>query len=151
MNASGALSRGRWPAVALVASLVLNGFLGGLIVADALGQDRGGRAGARVGGFELRRLAERLPEEAVEQIAAELDARRPALEARLERLRAIREEVNAAAAQPAPDRAAIDERLAALRAEFAALQEDVQRATYDALLRLPPEVRASVAAQPEKG
>jgi uncharacterized membrane protein len=144
-----ALARGRWPAAALVASLVLNGFLAGIIVADWLGEDRR-RGGPRVGGFELRRLAERLPSDAVEQIAAKLEAQRPNVEARFERMRAIREEINAAAAAPSPDRAKIDERLAALRAEFSALQEEMQRATYDALLELPPDVRADLAEPPAR-
>lgn len=150
MSVATALSRGRWPAAALVASLVLNGFLIGMIVSDSLDRDHR-RGGPRIGGFELRRLSERLPADAVDQVAAELQARRPAVEARIERLRAIREEINALAAQAAPDRAAIDERLAALRAEASAMQEEVQRATYDALLKLPPEVRAGLARKPDRG
>jgi uncharacterized membrane protein len=139
-----------WPVAALVASLVLNAFLIGMIVADSFGHRHRG-SGPRLGGFELRRLAERLPRDAVRQVAAELEAQRPSLEARFGRLRAMREEINAAAAVPNPDRAAIDERLAALRIESAALQADVQRATYDAILRLPPEVRAGLAAEPDNG
>ena len=52
------------------------------------------------------------------------------------------------AAAPDPDRAAIDERLAALRAEATAMQEAVQQATYDALLKLPAEERAALANHP---
>ena len=134
----------RWLTVALVGSLVLNGFLLGMIVTDAL--DPGHRrSGPRVGGFELRRLAERLPDDAIDEIEARLEAERPKFEARLDELRSAREEVYRLAAQPAPDRAAIDARLAALRAEYAAMQEEMQRATYDALLSLPPEVRVSLA------
>ena len=55
------------------------------------------------------------------------------------------------AAEPQPDRAAIDARLAALRAEAQALQEEVQRATYDALLKLPPETRAGLASEAKRG
>lgn len=150
MSIAAVFSRSRWQTVALVASLVLNGFLVGMIVADSMHGDRRGR-GPRMGGFELRRLAERLPRDAVDQVAAELEAQRPSVEARFERLRALREELNGIAAQPNPDRAAIDERLAALRAEAAALQEEVQRATYDALLKLPPEVRAGLAKKPASG
>lgn len=150
MTRAAALAGRGWPVAALVASLVLNGFLIGIIVADSLGHRHRG-SGPRLGGFELRRLAERLPRDAVRHVAAELDAQRPALEARFERLRALREEINAAAALPNPDRAAINERLHALRTESAALQADVQRATYDAILKLPPEVRARLAARPDKG
>ena len=140
----------RWPVAALVASLVLNAFLIGMIVADSFGRGHRG-SGPRLGGFELRRLADRLPRDAVKQVAAELERQRPSLEARFQRLSAMREEINAAAAQPSPDRAAIDERLAALRAETAALQAEVQRATYDAILKLPPDVRAGLAADPDRG
>ena len=140
----------RWPAAVLVASLVLNGFLVGMIVAGSFGRDHRG-SGSRIGGFELRRLAEKLPRDALDRVAAELEAQRPNLEARIQRLRAMRDEINAAAAQPDPDRAVIDERLAALRAESAALQEEVQRATYDAILKLPPEVRAGLAGKPSSG
>jgi hypothetical protein len=69
----------------------------------------------------------------------------------VDRLREIREEINRLAAEPRPDRAAIDERLAALRAEAEAMQAEVQRATFDAILKLPPEARASLAEQPRKG
>jgi uncharacterized membrane protein len=150
MSIAAAFSRSRWAALALVASLVLNGFLLGMLVTGSLHRDHR-RDGPRIGGFELRRLSERLPADAVDLVAAELQARRPAVDARIERLRAIREEVNALAAQPAPDRAAIDQRLAALRAEVSAMQEEVQRATYDALLKLPPEVRAGLARKPDRG
>lgn len=147
MTRLAALTGRRWPAAALIASLVLNGFLIGVIVADSFDRDHR-RSGSRVGGFELRRLAERLPRDAVERVAAELESEKPKFEARIQRLRAMREEINAAAALRNPDRAMIDERLAALRAESAALQEDVQRATYDAILELPPEVRAELAPSP---
>jgi uncharacterized membrane protein len=150
MTRFAALTGRGWPVAALVASLVLNAFLIGMIVADSFGHRHRG-SGPRLGGFELRRLAEKLPREAVRQVAAELEAQRPSLEARFERLRAMREEINAAAALPNPDRAAIDDRLAALRTESAALQADVQRATYDAILKLPPEVRAGLAAEPDNG
>ena len=65
-------------------------------------------------------------------------------------MRAIRAEVMRLAAAPEPDRAALDERLAALRAAAAAMQETVQKATYDALLALPPADRARLAEAPAK-
>ncbi len=147
MTGLAALLRRRWPAVALVASLLLNGFLGGMVVADWLKPHRGFN-GDRVAGMELRRFDERLPEKTVEQIAAELAPLAPDLDQRIRQLRAIRGEIMRLAAEPSPDRAAIDKRLAALRAESAAMQEEVQQATYDALLSLPAEERAGLARDP---
>jgi hypothetical protein len=63
----------------------------------------------------------------------------------------LRDEVNRMAAEPQPDRAAIDARLAALRAEAQMLQGEVQRATFDALLKLPPETRAGLAGDAKRG
>jgi uncharacterized membrane protein len=139
--------RRRWPAVALVASLILNGFLGGMIIADWLKPHRSFN-GARVAGMELRRFDERLPEATVEQIAAELAPLAPGLDQRIAQVRAIREEIMQLAAEPEPDRAAIDERLAALRAELTAMREEVQQATYDALLGLSAGERAGLARDP---
>ena len=141
--------RRRWPATALVASLVLNGFLAGLLAMDWL-RPRPGFTGERAAGFELRRFDERLPRDAADTIAAELRPLGPQLDERLARMRAIREEIMRMAALPEPDRAAIDERLAALRAETAAMQEAVQRATYDALMALPPETRRVLAENPAR-
>ena len=147
MSAPAAFLRRRWPAVALVASLVLNGFFIGMLVADAL-KPRRGFTGERMAGIELRRIDQRLSEDAVETIAAEVRPLAPALNERITRLRAIREEIMQLAAEPDPDRTAIDERLAALRAEAAAMQEAVQQATYDALLELPADERAGLAERP---
>lgn len=146
MTALFGLSRQRWPALALVASLLLNGFLIGMLIVDQLRRHRGFTA-SRVIGFELRRLAGGLPEDAAEQVSAELQPLAPEMEGHIERLRALRAEIRRMAAEPEPDRAAIDERLIALRAETAAMQEAVQRATYDAVLRLPPETRVGLAAE----
>jgi hypothetical protein len=59
--------RRRWPAFALAASLILNGFLLGMIAVDWL-KPRRGFTGERFAGFELRRFDERLPRDAVDQI-----------------------------------------------------------------------------------
>lgn len=152
MSALPGFVRRRWPAIALVASLVLNGFLIGMIATEAFRPHRSHRQqGSRALSFELRRLAERLPDEGVDRITAELQLLGPSLQSRLDRLRAIREEINGLAAQPTPDRAAIDQRLAALRTDAAAMQEEVQRATFDALLKLPPDMRAGLADKPAGG
>jgi uncharacterized membrane protein len=147
MTALAAFLRRRWPALALVASLVLNGFLGGMILADWMKPHRG-FTGERMAGFELRRFDERLSEQAVETIAAELRPLAPELDERIKRVRAIREEIMRLAAQPEPDGDAIDGRLAELRSEAAAMQEEVQRATYNALLRLSAGERAGLAHDP---
>jgi hypothetical protein len=149
MNAVADSLRRRWPAYALVASLVLNGFLAGALVTDALKPHRG-FTGERFTRFELRRLDDRLPKDAVDAIAADLQSLGGAMEERVARLRAIREEIMQLASAPEPDRAAIDARLAALRDEASAMQEEVQRATYDSLLRLPPEMRLRLAQAPEE-
>ena len=70
-------------------------------------------------------------------MAPELEAAAPALQARFDALRALRNEVSRMAAEPTPDRTAIDAQLEALRTESLALQADIQKATYDALLKLP--------------
>ena len=130
--------------MALVASLVLNGFLIGMLVTDSLQPARGPLRRARRG-FELRRLADgcRRGGGADRGRAAAARAR---IAERVRALRAMREEINRSPPQPTPDRAAIDERLAALRAEAPRMQEEVQRATYDALL----EAAAGDARRPRR-
>ena len=150
MNGVAGFLRRRWPAVALVASLVLNGFFIGMFAVDALKHRRHTFSGERVATFELRRFDDRLPPEAVDRIAAKLKPLGPDLEARLKEMRDIRAEIMRLAAAPEPDRAALDERLAALRATASAMQEAVQKATYDALSALPPEDRARLAEAPTK-
>jgi uncharacterized membrane protein len=142
--------RKNWPAVALVASLVLNGFLIGMVAADSFRDRSHGHRSPRVFNFELRRLADRLPPEALDRIAAELEPLAPELQPHYDHLRALRDEINGMAAAPTPDRAAIDALLRRLRVESAAMQEAVQKATFDALLRLPPESRAGLARPPDR-
>ncbi len=148
MTALAAWARRNWLATALTLSLVLNGFLIGMLVADSFRSDR---AGPRAMNFELRHLARLLPGEAVDQVAAELQPLAPSFQARVDRLRELRDEINRMAAAPQPDRAAIDLRLEALRGEAQALQGEVQKATFDALLKLPPETRAVLADSGKRG
>jgi len=154
ISATSAISRlqgRRWPAVALVASLVLNGFLVGMVATDALRPHRGALTGDRFARFELRRFDERLPKEAVERIAATLQPLGPQIDERLTKLRAIRAEIMRLAAAPQPDRAALDAKLAELRSESAAMQAAVQDATYDALIALPADQRAHLAENAPSG
>jgi uncharacterized membrane protein len=148
MSGAAAFLERRWPAVLLVASLLLNGFLIGMFAVDYLKPHRGGFSADRFARFELRRLDDRLPQNAVDQIAASLKPLEPQIDDRLTRVRAIRAELMTLAAAPVPDRAAIDVKLIELRAETAAMQEAAQKATYDALLSLPPEDRAQLAEAP---
>jgi uncharacterized membrane protein len=148
MSGASAFLKRRWPAVLLVASLLLNGFLIGMFAVDYLKPHRGGFSGERFARFELRRFDDRLPRQAVDSIAATLKPLEAQLEDRLTRARAIRAEIMQLAAAPEPDRAAIDAKLMELRAETAAMQEAVQNATYDALLGLPAEDRAQLAEAP---
>ena len=148
MSGVSAFLKRRWPAVILVASLLLNGFLVGMFAVDYLKPHRGGFSADRFARFELRRLDDRLPSAAVDRIAASLKPLETQLEDRLARVRAIRAEIMQLAAAPEPDRAAIDAKLMELRAETAAMQEAVQGATYDALLGLPAEDRAQLAEAP---
>jgi hypothetical protein len=75
-------------------------------------------------------------------------AAQPQTVAHIDRLRALRSELAILAAVPTPDRAAIDAKLAEIRAEVASMQTEVQAATIGALLALPAEARAPLA-QPE--
>lgn len=140
--------RRRWPAVALVASLVLNGFLIGMLVVDQLKPHRRGLSGERLARFELHRFDDQLRKDAVDRIEAVLVPLGPQLEERLTRMRVIRAEIMRLAAAPAPDRAALDAELVTLRAENEAMQEAVQRATYDALLALPADERTRLVEAP---
>jgi uncharacterized membrane protein len=150
MSGSLAILRRRWPAIALVASLVLNGFFVGMFVVDWL-EPHHRFSGERLATFELRRFDERLPHEAADRIAGQLKPLGPDLEQRIKAMRDMRDEIMRLAAAPEPDRATIDERLAALRAAASAMQEAVQKATYDALIALPPADRVHLAEAPGKG
>jgi uncharacterized membrane protein len=136
--------------VALIASLVLNGFLIGLVATDFLRPHRGGFSGERFARFELRRFDDRLPKPAVDKIAAALAPLGAALDPEIAKLRAIRSEIMRMAAEPSPDRGAVDAKLAELRTQSAGMQERVQKATYDALLALPPDQRARLAETPRE-
>jgi hypothetical protein len=134
--------------VALIASLVLNGFLVGLVATDFLRPHRGGFSGERFARFELRRFDDRLPQPAVDKITAQLAPIGAALDPEIAKLRGIRADLMQLAAEPSPDRAAIDAKLAELRRQSSSMQEAVQKATYDALLALPPDQRARLAEPP---
>ena len=142
--------RRRIASIALIASLALNGFLAGVLATGALRGHHHRDAGPRVFAFELRRLAEHLPREDVERIAESLRPLEPEMRAQLDEIRAKREEVNRLAAAPEPDRAAIDAALAEVRREAEAMRAEVHRATFEAVLALPPATRARLAEPPKR-
>lgn len=136
----------RWIGWLLAASLVLNAFFLGMLAIDAWQRRAAKPDGPRALHFELRRLADGLSQESEERVAARLEAIRPEVEARVERLRALRGDILTEASRPTPDRAAIGASLAELREEIQTLQKEVHIVTYDALLELPPEAREDLAA-----
>lgn len=139
----------RWLAGGLVLSLALNAFVIGAVATDLLRVKWGsGDREARALRFEMRWLEGRLDPEALRQVDAGVAVARPKAIAHIERLGELRNELAALAAVAAPDRAAIDAQLAAIRTEVEAMQAEVQGATMDALLALPPETRARLAEAP---
>jgi len=150
MSAATAFLRHRWQMLALVASLVVNGFFVGMVAVDALKPRHRTFSGERFTSLELRRFDENLSPAAVDRIREKLKPLAPDLDAKLAAMRDIRAEIMRLAAASEPDRAAIDAHLAELRATASAMQEEVQKATYDALFALPPADRARLAETPGK-
>lgn len=136
----------RWLGVGLVVSLALNAFFIGAAATDLIrfdtdrdGRDRG------VLRYELRWLGARLPPDAMAKVEAAVTAGRPAARQHIARLHALRADLGTLLAAPAPDRAAIDAKLAAIRAELDAMLGGAQAATIDALLTLPPAARSKLS------
>lgn len=130
----------------LVASLGANAFFVGATVTDFIRFRHGEDKGPRIIRTELRWLKDRLSPDAVESIETQLDALKPDILVRLDRLKTLRAELNTLVAAPVPDKAAIDAHLRSIRLEVGAMQEQVQSRTFEALLNLPPEQRAALAA-----
>jgi uncharacterized membrane protein len=138
-----------WLAGILILSLALNAFLLGAIATDFLWVKHWpGSREARAIRYELKWLEGRLSPDAMRQVEDAVTAAQPQTVAHIDRLRALRSELAILAAVPTPDRAAIDAKLAEIRAEVASMQTEVQAATIGALLALPAEARAPLA-QPE--
>lgn len=144
-EAERALFRRRALGAVLFVSLVLNAFFVGLAVTEWR-RDKA-PAGPRVLRIELRWLEKGLTGEGVKRIEAALARLQPDVEARIARLRTMRGEVNVLAAAQNPDRAAIDAKIAAIKAESVAIQAEVEKTTYDALMALPPEMRRGLGNQ----
>lgn len=133
--------RRRWLAWGLFASLVVNAFFIGLAATDLFRPKH-------VGGplrFEMRWLEGSLPAADLARVQAAVASVGPALQARIDRMKAMRRELGALVAVPQPDRAAIDAKLSEIRTELTAMTAEGQATVADALLALPAESRAKLA------
>ena len=140
-----------WLAGILIVSLALNAFLLGAIATDFLRvKHLSGDRQVRAVRYELQWLEGRLAPEAMRQVEQAAAAAKPNVLGHIDRLRALRSELGVLAAVPAPDRVAIDAKLAEIRAEAASMQTEIQAVTINTLLALPAEARAPLA-QPEAG
>jgi uncharacterized membrane protein len=136
----------RWSAVALAASLAVNAFFLGAAATHILPLHSDfGPDGPRALRFELHWLESRLPSASMEEVRNAVGALRPSAEAHIERMRSLRRGLGTLVAQPNPDRAAIEARLADIRSELQAMQAEVQGAVVDTLLKQPLDVRAKLA------
>jgi hypothetical protein len=141
LSDAGRSDRRRWLVYGLLASLLVNAFLIGLAATD-LFRPR------HVGGplrFELRWLQGKLPADGFARVAAAVEGIEPKVQAHIDRLKDMRRQVGELAAVPQPDRAAIDRKLADIRAELNAMTTEGQATVADALLALPPDMRAGLA------
>lgn len=130
----------------LVVSLAVNAFFASAMVTDMVRFRYGAEdKSPRIIRTELRWLKDRLSPEAVRSIETQLDALRPDIIVRIERLKTLRSELSNLVAAPVPDKAAIDAHLRDIRIEVGAMQEQVQSRTFEALLSLPPDQRKALA------
>ena len=132
---------GKWAAALLVAlflSLGANLFLGGLFAGGALRsggeQPRQARA--------LAAFLRSLPEEARPVLRESFRARRPELRAKIMAVAEARGEVADLLAREDLDRARLDAAFVELRARTAAVQTLLHEIVAEAMVDLPPEVRA---------
>jgi hypothetical protein len=132
---------GRWLLYGLLASLLVNAFLIGLAATDLFRPNH-------VGGplrFELRWLQGKLPADGFARVVAAVEGIEPKVQAHIDRLKEMRRQVGELAAVAQPDRAEIDRKLADIRAELGAMTAEGQGTVADALLALPPNMRAGLA------
>jgi uncharacterized membrane protein len=94
--------------------------------------------------FELRGYADSLSEAHQQAIREQLALVMPEVDDLRARLRELREEIAELVVEPEPDRAAIDARLEEIRTLTNEMQEVVQRQGFDALLALPAEARGDL-------
>ncbi len=138
--------RRRTLVIALVASVVVNAFFLGAAATDLIRPNFHHHHGEpHIVQFQLRWLAGRLPEKGIDRVAAALHDVRGQAKAHLDKLRDLRQQLGELAAQPNPDRAAIDQHLADIRGQLDQMLAEVQKASMDALLALPADMRAGLA------
>jgi uncharacterized membrane protein len=140
-------NRQRWVVAALVVSLAINAFIIGGAAFDVVRlrmpfRDHGTPPQLR---FELGWLKGRLPPEGMAKIEEAIAAARPETVAHIDKLRGLRQQLAELIGAPQPDRAAIDAKLAEIRAEVTEMQTGVQRVSTEALLALPLDTRQKLA------
>src|SRR5579863_1829459 len=119
--------RRRWWAIALAVSLAVNAFFVGLAATHFLHLRRDFE-GEHLHPlrFELRWLAGKLSSSGVEHVESAVRGLLPSAEAHIEKMKELRRGLGTLVAQPDPDHAAIEARLAQIRAELQAMQTEVQ-------------------------
>jgi len=145
-------SRRRLIGAVLVASLSVNAFFIGAAATEVINNavatpDR--HAGGMLYRLDLRWLDGRLPDAAVDKIAADVERGAAGADKRFEHLRDLRADLGELVAVATPDRAAINAKLADIRAELDRLLAETQAATVASVLTLPAETRASLAGPPD--
>jgi Spy/CpxP family protein refolding chaperone len=145
-------SRRRGLAGVLLVSLALNAFFIGAAATEVITSavatpDR--HAGGMLYRLDLRWLDGRLPDAAVDKIAADVERGASGADRRFEHLRELRTDLGELVAVPTPDRAAINAKLADIRGELDRLLAETQAATVASVLALPAETRASLGAPPD--
>jgi uncharacterized membrane protein len=120
----------------LLLSLALNLFLAG-VIGGRLMQPHGPERG-----FES--TLQRLPEEQRASVREHLRAAAPEMRTHRRAMRAIHRRLLEALASTEPDRALLEEELAAIRRHAGAMQEALHRSFLDAVLDMPPEARGVI-------
>ncbi len=147
--------RRRWLGAALIASLAVNAFFVGAAATGAVrstvGVSDGKSHSSSILRYELRWLGNRLPDDAMAKVKADVAGSLPEAEVRFDKLRQLRAGFGDLAAAPVPDRAAIDRQFEEIRAELNRLLTETQSTTIDSVLSLPPETRARLATSAAPG
>ena len=146
MNGEASTRKRLWWALAV--SLILNGLLVGWAI-SAYFMHEPPRRGTL--SLELRSLGDNLPASEREALRDSVRELLPELRERWQKLRELRREVNSMAAQPKPDRGAINAGLAEIREISANIQEMVQNRLFDEVLGLPAETRTLLKSSEEAG
>jgi uncharacterized membrane protein len=144
---------GKWLLAALIVSLGLNLFVGGLIVGHKLNRHphewaerhQAETGQPRVFGF-IDRMASTLPQDDREKFLKTIDGYRAELAEADKNFRGTRKKVQDAIAAEPFDRNALDMALADVQAKMGDLQKVLHRALSDAVSALPPDARKKLAA-----